>query len=52
LVVICHSHSPAYRELITRLEASDWLIDRVVYRLYGLTQEEIMVVEGRQPEGN
>jgi hypothetical protein len=48
LVRVCQAHSPAYRELITRLEASDRLIDQVVYRLYGLTEEEIAVVEGRQ----
>jgi hypothetical protein len=31
-----------------RLAKTDALIDRVVYRLYGLTEEEIGVVEGRQ----
>jgi len=30
-----------------RLERTDRLIDAVVYRLYGLTEEEIAVVEGR-----
>jgi len=29
------------------LERTDRLIDAVVYRLYGLTEEEIAVVEGR-----
>ena len=29
-----------------RLAATDRLIDQVVYRLYGLTEEEIAVVEG------
>lgn len=29
-----------------RLAKTDWLIDQVVYRLYGLTQEEIKIVEG------
>ena len=33
--------------LKARLTATDRLIDQVVYRLYGLTQEEIAVVEGR-----
>jgi len=28
-----------------RLAKTDWLIDQVVYRLYGLTEEEIAVVE-------
>ncbi len=30
-----------------RLAKTDALIDQVVYRLYGLTEEEIRVVEGR-----
>lgn len=29
-----------------RLAKTDWLIDQVVYRLYGLTEEEIKIVEG------
>ena len=31
----------------TRIERTDRLIDQVIYRLYGLTEEEIAVVEGR-----
>ncbi|HVA11208.1 MAG TPA: Eco57I restriction-modification methylase domain-containing protein, partial [Candidatus Dormibacteraeota bacterium] len=31
-----------------RLERTDRLIDAVVYRLYGLTEEEIAVVEGKE----
>ena len=30
-----------------RIGRTDALIDQVVYRLYGLTEEEIAVVEGR-----
>jgi hypothetical protein len=30
-----------------RIEATDRLIDAVVYRLYGLTEEEIGIVEGK-----
>ena len=30
----------------TRIERTDRLIDQVVCRLYGLTEEEIAVVEG------
>ncbi|HEX6557287.1 MAG TPA: hypothetical protein VF026_31275 [Ktedonobacteraceae bacterium] len=30
-----------------RLARTDKLIDQVVYRLYGLTEEEIRVLEGR-----
>ena len=32
--------------LLSRIEKTDRLIDQVVYRLYGLTDEEICVVEG------
>jgi len=32
--------------LLTRLVATDRLIDLIVYRLYGLTEEEVTVVEG------
>jgi hypothetical protein len=31
----------------TRIAAADRLIDLIVYRLYGLTEEEVAVVEGR-----
>jgi hypothetical protein len=31
-----------------KLAATDWLIDQLVYRLYGLTEEEIAIVEGRK----
>jgi len=33
--------------LKAQLAATDMLIDRIVYRLYGLTEEEIAIVEGR-----
>ncbi len=33
--------------LKTRLEAIDRLIDQIVYRLYGLTEEEVKLVEGK-----
>jgi hypothetical protein len=32
---------------VQRIRATDRLIDLVVYRLYGLTEEEVAVVEGR-----
>ena len=32
--------------LKNRIKATDELIDEIVYRLYGLTQEEIKVVKG------
>jgi len=34
------------RPLLARIAATDWLIDQIVYRLYGLTEEEVAVVEG------
>ena len=39
-------HAPAYSVLVKRITATDRLIDEVVYRLYGLTEVEIAVVEG------
>ena len=36
-----------HEALKARLAATDRLIDQVVYRLYGLTGDEIAVVEGR-----
>jgi hypothetical protein len=36
----------ALRPIKAQLGRTDWLIDQVVYRLYGLTEEEIAVVEG------
>jgi hypothetical protein len=35
------------RPLLKDIAATDRLIDRIVYQLYGLTDEEIAVVEGR-----
>lgn len=32
--------------LLKRIEANDGLIDAIVYKLYGLTEEEIKIVEG------
>ena len=41
------THSLAkLKPLLTRLQYADALIDRVVYQFYGLTDEEIAVVEG------
>lgn len=33
--------------LLARIEATDSLIDQIVYKLYGLTDEEIAIVEGK-----
>ena len=35
------------KPLLARIEATDWLIDQIVYKLYGLMEEEIVVVEGQ-----
>jgi hypothetical protein len=45
LVGIYREHSPTYRNLVARIERTDWLIDQIVYQLYGLTEEEIAIVE-------
>jgi len=37
------------RELRRRIEFTDYIIDRIVYRLYDLTEEEIRIVEGEGP---
>ena len=34
------------RPLLARITATDRLINLIVYRLYGLTEEEVAVVEG------
>jgi hypothetical protein len=41
-------HQGAYRAVVARIAATDRLIDAVVYRLYGLTEEEVAVVEGEE----
>ncbi len=46
LVGVYRAHSPAYGELVARIEATDWLIDQIVYKLYGLDEDEIAIVEG------
>jgi len=38
-------HAPAYHDLNARLAGTDRLIDQIVYKLYGLTEEEIAIVE-------
>jgi hypothetical protein len=43
--VYCEHHPP-YKRLVERIASTDELIDQIVYRLYGLTDEEIAVMEG------
>ncbi len=45
LVSVYRKHSPTYRQLVARIASTDRLIDLIVYRLYGLTEEEIGIVE-------
>jgi len=33
------------KPLMVRIEKTDWLIDQIVYKLYGLTEEEIKIIE-------
>jgi hypothetical protein len=48
VVGVYRTHHPPYDALVRRIEATDRLIDLIVYRLYGLTAEEVAVVEGNQ----
>jgi hypothetical protein len=47
IIDVYREHHPPYKRLIERIASTDRLIDQIVYRLYGLTEEEIAVVEGR-----
>jgi len=47
LVKVYNDHAPRYRELVERIGRTDWLIDQIVYKLYGLTEEEIAIVEAQ-----
>lgn len=46
LVEIYRKHAPGYKRLVDKIEATDGLIDQIVYKLYGLTEEKIAIVEG------
>ena len=45
MIDVYRTHHEPYRALVERIEATDELIDQIVYRLYGLTEEEIAVME-------
>jgi hypothetical protein len=47
LVNVYRKHQPSIRALEIRIATTDRLINQVVYRLYGLTAEEIAIVEGQ-----
>ena len=36
------------RYVSIRLRKTDWLIEQMVYRLYGLTEEETKIIEGHR----
>jgi len=42
------SQMATLRPLMERIQRTDELIDQIVYKLYGLTEEEIKIVEGCQ----
>ena len=43
------TNTPQEKVFIQRvIEAMDEMIDRLVYELYGLTEEEIRIVEGKE----
>jgi hypothetical protein len=48
VVGVYRTHHRAFRKLVRRIAATDRLIDLIVYRLYGLTAEEVAVVEGQR----
>jgi len=45
-VAVFEEHRPQLASLMRRIERTDRLIDLVVYRLYGLTEQDIALVEG------
>jgi hypothetical protein len=47
LVALHRTHAPTYTTLTHHLSQTDHLIDHIVYRLYGLTEQEIAIAEGR-----
>ncbi len=51
LVAVYERYHARLAPLMRRIRRTDWLIDQVVYQAYGLTEEEIGVVEGRPGAG-
>ncbi len=37
---------------VDNIRSTDWLIDQIVYRLYGLSEDEVRVVEGFRPNSS
>jgi hypothetical protein len=46
MVDVYNSYHAEYAALVQRIAETDGLIDQIVYKLYGLTDEEIAIVEG------
>jgi hypothetical protein len=47
LVAVYERYRQQLAPLMRTIQRTDWLIDQVVYQLYGLTEEEIKIVEGK-----
>ena len=47
LVAVYKQYRQELAPLMRTIQRTDWLIDQVVYQLYGLTDEEIAIVEGK-----
>jgi type I restriction-modification system DNA methylase subunit len=47
VVAVYRAHHADQQARVHQIAATDWLIDQVVYRLYGLTADEVAVVEER-----
>lgn len=45
LVEVYRRYAPDFKELMDKIETTDKLIDQIVYKLYGLTEEGATVVE-------
>ena len=45
---VCDDSKSILEPLKTRIKATDELMDEIVYRLYGLTEEEIKSIKGRK----
>jgi hypothetical protein len=50
VMAVYRRHHSDVQALLQRIAATDRLIDQIVYQLYGLTEEEIAVVEGNGGE--
>lgn len=51
LVAVYQKYHHHLAPLMRRLQRTDWLIDQIVYQLYGLAEEEIAGVEGIKDQG-